>query len=305
MLKRTIQPEVVMARTKRPTLLGTRAGATQRRINYAWASGAVGTIVDIGQSLSLVNHRLYKQNRVYYARVGWIGTNAPVAPAPHSMTIKCAQNNWQIRKAFAFAQSNYWKSYRDELNNANVKPGRWNQFTVDYEVAGGLATMLPDQIAGGTAEWNDSEVRDLTHATNTLQFALLGGTVAGVEYGILDRYDISADTEQDSPPAASTAAPYASIHGDEVDSASAEILQEHGDNPPYNPVTLQHQEQRFEIAPGTVAGVVNFPHFTPWIEVPCGLIELTPNSVGTEFNGNLFCVELAPGPYKGVLAEAM
>lgn len=293
-----------MAHDKDPPLMGTRAGATQLRINYTWASGAVGTIVDIARSLSLVNHRLYKQNRVYMARVGWIGTNAPVAPAPYSMTVRCAQNNWQIRKAFAYAQTNYWKSFRDELQESNIKKGRWNQFIVDYEVSGGLADMLPSDITTGNAEWNDSEARDLTHVSNTSQFSLLGPNAAG-EYSMLTQYDLSADTEQDVPAASGAVAPYANLHGDSADSASAELLQEHGDNPPYNPVNLQHQEQRFEISPGSVADVVNFPHFTPWLEVPCGLLELTPNSVGTEFDGNLFCVELAPGPYKGVLAESM
>ena len=294
-----------MARRKKAKLLGSRAGATQTRILYQlnYDAGAPNILIDTAKDLSLVNHRMYKQNRNYVVRLSWGGTVSSGTAGTTPLAFYAAQNTWQIRKAFAYAQKTYWQIVRKSMQKGQ-KIGRWHQFKIDQLVAQeGLGHFTPSGISNAGFDWPRTELANLTGAGN---FSWgLTGTSGGSDFSCLDAYDSLEDAPQDIPAMASAQMPYAAVDPDPV-SENSVILRADHDNPPYNPTNLQHQYQYFQIAPGTVGGTTIHPQSTPWFTAPCGLIKVEgPSANATHWTNNILVLEVAAGPYKGVLSEAM
>lgn len=284
---------------KKPRLLGSRAGATQTRMLFALDATLTNKMIDVAQCLSLVNHRLYKQNRNYVVRVGWGGTLDSSAPAAAPIDVQAAQNTWQLRKAHAYAQQTYWRVMRTVAHEANLKFGRWHQFIVDQLfTTEGLSRITPWMISSTGSEWTVSELAN-TGGAGDYRWSLIGNT-SGFEFGLLKSYDLTADTEEDTPPGTG-AMPYAAVDLHGLHSENADEVVGDADSPPYNPTALQHQPQFFTCGAGTATSP-NHPIMTPWFTAPCGLLRITPNG---SWENNFLVVEVAAGPYKGTLSEAM
>ncbi len=296
----------------------TAAGATQRKLHYAFANdsgGLVGTLgsagetegpdvryIDVFKDLSLVNHRLYRQGRVPMVRIGFAGpfeTNMEFA----TVTVQTLPNTWPVRKAHQLALKEYLLATKDERRRGGQ--ARWHDFKVFFEDDHRTGTTLsPVGITQGSAEWNYSEIFKQSASAN-VQYKFIGAS-DGNAFGMIAEYDSQQDTDDDSPDNPGGDVPYGGLHPD-VDSTNQDNLLDEGDAPPYNPDALQVQLRSENIWSGPGSAVSNNKLTTPWMPAPCGLIKLQ-TSIGSGDTTDpigLVTVEVAAGDYKGIHATPM
>lgn len=274
---------------------GGMAANNATQLTY-FVAGTNGQYIDLAGLLSKHNHRLYRQGMVYHVRVQV--TNANTSGTRY---IAVAQNNWAIRKAWGLAKDAWWNSTREE-RASGIKPGRWNDFKVFYEAAHNAGnTVGPTTALDG--EWNYT-LASAAEGTDDRQFQLYGASSAGApgRWGILREYDNTLDTDTDTPPNATSSAPYATLQV-ELSSNQADNIQEEGDFPPYSAADLESDTGEIEYlmhspTTGPEPWITNTQGFIP---VPCGLIKLS-NDVASNYS---LRIDFKPGSYKGVHAEVM
>ena len=300
------------------TLMGTRAGATTNRI-IVNVNNANTNYIDVSKLLSQVNHRLYRQGRMYCVRVGYLGAHSGVRAA----TVYALPNNWAFRKGHSLAHA----AFREAMKSSAIsqsKSGRWSDFRIKHDltqysaqhealdakgVTLGAAEYLYSQVAGDTG----FDGSDGDGAPNIYGFHGVGNSTSGNEgvgggyayattgsFGVIYEYQKTEDTETNTPPDHDNASAYRLLDSDGDRSMANEMLKsEIGDNPPYNHEDLQYQEQQFTIR---FQGTGSADIATPWIAAPCGLLKIeTTEGSGTD---DIF-IEIMQGNYKGVLAEDM
>lgn len=264
------------------------------------------TIVDIGQHLSKLNHRLYRQGRMYEARVI---INDPTG-LPSKLEVITLANTWMNRNAYNKALETYMNATKEERQMLGSQKARWEDFRVyhGWDSPVSRTEVDPVQIASlnsnfvnyGAGEFEISEVE--SEGTSTTYHFSWGPEISGVTnfFSIPAEYEKLSNTDT-TPTTVETDMPYGEVI-DSHDPSEYENLQEHGNQPPYNanggfagsPWTLQH----------TLLGMTDeFRLSTPYFEVPCGLLVL-------RTNGNLslpgqISIEIKAGDYKGVSGERM
>jgi hypothetical protein len=205
---------------------------THHNLNIQLSGGV--DYVDLAYEMSKLNHRLYRQGRVYHADI--VMTNTMAAGVP--ITVETIAPTWMNRKAWQLA-FNAWRQSTAEEREAGIKAGRWNDFRIFYE-AGDTGRLSP--LNG---EYQYTKVHDVGTTSALRQFQMFGSTSA-TRYGMLEEYDSLRDTDIDTPPAGSTSMPYADIVN-ELSDLQAEQIQEEGDKPPYNSVNLNETVQEFHL----------------------------------------------------------
>jgi hypothetical protein len=288
-------------------IMGTSAGATQRRIILDSATAGTVQYIDTSRLLSQVNHRLYRQQKMYCVRVGILGNSGDA----QRIQVKAAPNTWAVRKGLLHAR----QAYNDAMRKSGVKKrGRWADFRVKYNVtqytgnqdfatAQGLditdAENLLSLVAGdsGTSEGSSPQFYGF-HILGATSGANVGQATAS--YGVVSEYSNMEDSEQNTPPDVGTTSPYSALSQDaQQASANVELAIEDGDNPPYNPINLQVQEQEYWATMLGTSARNPASSVTPWIVAPSGLLTLT----NYDSTGNDVYIEVMAGKYKGVLAE--
>jgi hypothetical protein len=253
---------------------------THHVLNIATNGGV--EYIDLAYEMSRLNHRLYRQGRVYHADI--VMTNTMAAGVP--ITVETIAPTWMNTKAWQLAFESWRKSTAAE-REAGVKSGRWNDFRIYYEAA---HTGTPAIVNG---EYQYTTVHDTGAASGSRSFQMFGASSVS-RWGVLSEYDSLRDTDTDTPPSGGSSIAYNTILA-ELDNQQADQLQEEGDEPPYNSVNLNATVQTFNLRSPTESNYYR----TGLIQVPCGLIKL--DSTGT----GAIQVRIKPGKYKGVHAEAM
>lgn len=257
------------------------SSSTHLNLHIGVTGGASPTYIDLAYELSRLNHRLYRQGRIYHADI--IMTNETSAGQPY--TIKTIAPTWMNLKAWRAGFEAWRASTKDERDHG-TRAARWSDFRVRYEAAHSGA--LP--IVNGEYIYTNAARQD-TGAL--LEFQMFDSTSA-TRFGLLDEYDKRADTATDIPPASASNQAYRTLMGELV-SEQAEQLQEEGDEPPYNSTTLTAVEQEFNLrAPAET----NY-YRTGMIPIPCGLIKVDAPVVAS------LMIKVKAGKYKGVHAEAI
>lgn len=272
------------------------AAATERTVLIEVAPGT--TYVDASAALGRANQRLYRQGMAYDLAVSYQG-NAPAASGTRAqIEITSLPNTWAIRNAHKLAKK-MWNESSKEERAAGIKRGRWNDFRVFMDASHTAANNVntPFGSAGlGSGEINFTQAaRADTGAL--LEYQFLGSTSA-TRFGMLAEYDLSQDTDTDTPAGGSALVPYRNLIG-EIQSAQGDQIQEEGDNPPYDPVVMQNNI----VFPGYFLQhpAVGNQFRTPTMTVVAGLIGVvnradTPQFIGLHFKA---------GQYKGVAAEVI
>lgn len=271
------------------------ASATQTRFLVDIPAG--GAVVDVSAILSRHNQRLYRQGRVYGVTVSSIPTMAGFSYVSPATQITTASNNWIVRKAWGLAFKKWRESTQEERSNG-VKAGRWNDFRIALDAADSVTLYVKsDRVAGPLANGEvnyTSAPSDSGGATRS--YALLGTTTPS-RWSCIYEYDMLMDTEQNTPPAGSTTMPFSDMM-QALNDAQANIIQEEGDDPPYDAVSARSNTQRpayFVGNPDTVN------RSSGLILAPCGLIDI--QNTGAETH--TYVLDIKAGKYKGVHAEAM
>lgn len=291
-------------------IMGTTAGATTTRIilnnsNGVAASGSKTLgYVDVSRALSQVNHRLYRQGRMYMVRAGFA-----VGSATGPIGVQALQNSWMVRKAWKMGLSEYNRATR--ANRARSGQGRWRDFRVNInkvQYDGGHTYAEVEGYTEGSTDLYQTQVynQDQPGDGNLMEFHVIGadstdnvGTSTG-SFGLLANYDVTQNVVVDDPPnPGGTVSAYEALNTTAGDNTQDDLLLAEGDFPPYNPEALQHIFQSYEINTAAANGPA---HMTPWIAAPCGLLMI--NGFGSDGSVRI-AIEVMHGDYKGVLSEPM
>jgi hypothetical protein len=280
--------------------------AVQRHINISGLQEAGGgtapncNIVDVGRFLSETNHRLYRQSRVYKAKI-----NAIEPPnAGRAVSVYVLRDTWMLQKAYQMAKDAFDKNMSEERDSISpVNEARWQDFRVDLDPTSAItATVLSPTAVnnanfnGGTSLSNGEFVNSFTYdeSGNAKAFGLY---TAGSRWSIMQEYDNTADV--DSSPAnevsGSNINAYGGLDNDNQQAARAH-LQAGGNAPPYDPNSLGagHMFRKVATLGGTSDG--NAKMTTGFFDAPLGAIYI----VSEGWNQDLE-LEVAAGDYKGVV----
>lgn len=281
----------------------------QRMIREKVIGSTTGALmVNIDRSLCAVNHRLYRQSRVYNAKIAL----ADVANAS-AYEVYRLRDTWSLQKAYQMAKDEYDENVAEARKRGDE--GRWNDFRINPRTHAFDLQLQPSVLSnhGGSGtvrttctidEYNYSIVRKPDG--NSMDFGLVADANT---FSILDEYDDTKNTQID-PSNDAIAIGYEELKADRVDESMADI-QNTGDLPPYdrtnlvtndthgNPALLEKVDtlfvdgERHKLATG----------FVDW---PLGVIIIrpitygpsNPNDPGVEFD-----LTVQSGDYKGVKAR--
>lgn len=255
------------------------SSATHLNLHIATNTGT--TYIDLAYELSRLNHRLYRQGRVYHADI--ICTNEMAAGQPH--TIKTIAPTWMALKAWQ-AGFKAWRASTKHEREHGVVAARWSDFRVRYDSSDNVVRT----ITNGEYNYTNAARQD-TGAL--LEFQMFDNTSA-TRFGLIAEYDKTQDTVQDVPPAGSSTQAYRTLLAELVNEQAVQ-LQEEGDEAPYNSVILTEVEQEFNLR----SPVESNYYRTGMVPIPCGLIKVQSTGAGS------IMVKLKAGRYKGVHAESI
>ena len=312
------------AKTMTDKKIGTTAGATQR--NFAVAQVANGpvalrSVVQVDKCLNLVNRRLYRQHKVYTAKVELATPNEDQTP----IGVYALRNTWATRKALSLAKHIYDKAVREE--RAVVGNARWHDFRID---PAGCWSALSDEIlpisidgvnavyqpltlgSAADGEYNYSAL-EVTTGTGTEQskFFQLREASQFNSYSVWSEYQKMGPSTSESPVFNATGG-YDRATGTSFEDENVQDLLNKGNLPPYDAGDLGLDSPWVkvgQIGRNATGGMVTS---TGFFEAPLGLIVLegyteqfTTDGAGSTkpTSAQLLEVEVKLGDYKGVMAH--
>jgi hypothetical protein len=269
-------------------------------------AGAVAHVIRSDKLLSNVNHRLYRQSRVYSVKVG-------IEPdydnlASQAVNVYVLADTWMNQKAYQMAKKQFDENSKEELGQLKTSKARWNDFRVDHGFPIGVANFsdtkayqfepnggIPnnDKQFLSEGEYEITQVSDVSGTAMTMRWT---GTSAS-SFNIIDEYDLTGNTDY-SPTFAQTSVAYDGLT-DELDDNQMEHLSSDGNLPPYSNQTLPNA--CWVLAATLRAGGPETARMsTGFINAPCGLIIIEGSSVVMDG----VTLEYKSGDYKGVHAPS-
>ena len=277
----------------------------QRMIREKVVGTTTGALmINIDRSLSAVNHRLYRQSRVYNAKIALVDPTRDVM-----WEIYRLRDTWSLQKAYQMAKNEYDENVA-EARKMGIE-SRWNDFRINPRANSFDLLLTPmvlsDHGASGTVEtaatideYNYSIVRKPDGTS--MDFGLRSDSNT---YSILDEYDDAKNVDS-TPTYPASQMPYEELKEDRSDE-SMNDLQTRANLPPYdrqnlvtndthgNPAVLEKVDQLF------VSGD-RHKLSTGFVDFPLGVIFIRP--VFTDVSTvQAFDVTVQSGDYKGVKAH--
>jgi hypothetical protein len=249
--------------------------------------------------LSNVNHRLYRQSRVYNVKVD---IDADLADGDF-VKVYALADTWYNMKAYQFAKKTFDENSAQELEQLGADKARWNDFRVDHgdtiqqeleaiQFIGSTGT----RFTGG--EYVMSEVTDSAGTTQTFRWV---GSAANT-FNIIDEYDRTGDTAQ-SPTFAQASVAYDGLE-DEMDDSQMDHLSGDGNLPPYDGRVLENQAWVL-VATLFIRATGTNKLSTGYFNAPCGLIRIdTGGALNAQTITENISMEVKAGDYKGVHAPS-
>jgi len=260
-------------------------------------------IVDVPQFLSKVNHRLYRQSRVYKCKI-----NVNQAINRCEFKVYTLRDTWFLQKAYQMAKDTYDKNTVEERSGMSPKSiARWQDFRIAIAPKDGVTyNFLNPAIRDDTLALQDLEIGEfdlsLVHKEDgtAMSFGLFD--IANARWSIIQEYDRSANT--DNSPEDETNLNVAAYSGldDDVQDASRLHLTTAGNAPPYDSNSLDGNKlfREVGILSGTGGTVGTQKATTGFFEAPLGVIVI----VATNKDIIDLELEVAAGDYKGVHGES-
>jgi hypothetical protein len=256
-------------------------------------------IVRSDKLLSNVNHRLYRQSRVYKCKID-IDADLPDGSV---VTVYAISDTWYNQKAYQMAKAIFDENSMQETEMLNKSNARWNDFRVDHgdtvddelqavQFSGAVGTLF------NSGEYEMSEVSNVNGQAHTFRWVSSGGFT----YNILGEYDRAGNTEI-SPSNSTFTVPYDGLE-DELDDSQMNHLAQDGNAPPYDATTLE-QQVWVKVGLLHIRGSGTNKVSTGFFDAPCGLIRIATGG-GLEANGlaEKIHLEVKSGDYKGVNAPS-
>ena len=281
----------------------------QRQVNLATTGGGTTYVLDVGRSLSVVNHRLYRQGKTYQVKID-IDNRADTNLRPAQYDVYALSDTWYVQKAWQLARSQYLRNTADERANMSQQQiARWEDFRVNAGVSGAL-TVVPYQYTSALAgaantdgEFLPTEI--VLEDGTTVRSFTWGSSPSAGEFSMLQEYDKSGDTDAKPSTSSSTKA-YSGTEG--MNESVIDGIQSKGDLPPYN---AQNFTDNVWVKVATLdnSGASNSGFSadarmsTGFFNAPCGLVVIVP-SISHTLAGDL-SMTVKAGKYKGVAAMNM
>jgi len=304
--------------------MGTTSGATQRVFPVAQTVGPASpnAIIQIDKCLQVMNRRIYRQNKVYRARVELDSKAVPGQPGS-VVEIYVLKNTWANRKAFALAKEMYDKAVSEE--RAAVGNARWQDFRVNasgcFNAASDSTLPIATQQSGaraivplGNGEYTASTV-SVTNSTGTAvptTFTLNAATAPG-EYSVFLEFANNGPRIMTDPGAASPGG-YERVTGTSYEDGNVQDLLDNGNFPPYDTTSNQSvlsggPWQKVGELFHNISGESQLR--TDYFDAPLGIVVavgystlLTSDaSIPAGLPSDLLTIRCKDGDYKGVAAE--
>ena len=311
----------------------------QRYLYYNLPVGNAGAsgnsfYLDLAAGVSALNRRLYRQGRTYHV------ANASVVDTSGKLTSArfCTLPDlWTTHKGWSL-MFNAWKDQRARTleNSPSYVTGRWADFKVwmseqhfqealaaETDKKGGIMPVLSDMDAVPTGEWLISDISTVLNGAEyaNRQLWMMGdhnisGSPTGQGFGVLHSLQEMLQQPPESPvlPADFKDSVIMGMNpstGADLNDDILENIADDNDQPPYDKTTVigaSHTATNSQsVAVREVGwasgakGIASLP--TMGFPVPLGLLECRFTSDGDTTNVGLM-LELVPGSYKGVHAEA-
>jgi len=315
--------------------IGSTAGATQRKFEVAQSlfQGPAYSVncIQLDRCLNNVNRRLYRQHKVYRAKVGLSNSNQLITSSATLAPIQvyALRNNWMTRKAISLAKDIYDQAVKEE--RAVVGTSRWHDFRINTQANGWSgATMYPlgltasgkhliteGSSADGEYEVSAVETTDAAGLAVSQTFDLEDTSTVNT-YSIWDEYQKMGPTTSESPLFVSQGG-YDRATGDSFEDENVQDLLNKGNLPPYDAGSLRLQGlfggpfvKVGEIGRTATDDTGTLRLSTDYFDAPLGLIICTnaPLAYGSEGSINEIPleqqsleVECQVGDYKGVMAH--
>lgn len=268
-------------------------------------SADTNAVIRIDRALSGINHRLYRQSRMYTAKVDLDAD----APSGTTVDVWALCDTWWLHKAYRLAYETFMENSKEERGQLKTSVSRWNDFRVDHGLgvafqkdlmpSGNLDPTGAVQIygTGSNTEYHMSEVHDSGGVQKSFAFA---GSSANV-FNIITEYDQTGNTSQD-PGVSLGAVAYDGLT-DELDDGQMQHLSADGNLAPYN-VTNLETAVWIKVATLNVAAAGTQKLSTGFFKAPAGMVCIVSNAPLAN-DATLLNLEVKGGDYKGVHAPSM
>jgi hypothetical protein len=257
-------------------------------------SSTLGLQVD--QYLGQVNHRLYRQSRVYECKVS---IDANVADGT-TVDVYALADTWYLTGALKLAKSVWDQAVKDEMEANDGRVARWSDFKVRTGISFAADGFATQYTAGAlneerfvSGEFYDTIVSDASGVAHN--FTLGAGTAS--QYSIFEEYDRQSGTSSD--PTSVGTGPYGGLLPN-LSAVNAASITDDGNLPPYD-------NTGYGDAIWVKVGVLHLATgrqrlSTGFFPAPLGKIILS--GVGSLTDADIE-VEVKSGDYKGVHAPSM
>lgn len=277
---------------------------TVTQIYIASAAGAPVGVLDVGQTLSRMNHRMYRQGRNYCQRITLDPTSAT------SYNIFALRDDWMVHNSWKKAYQTFLNNHKEEMQQLSNGQARWFDFRINDAIATG-AEMQPVRydintlgvVTGNKVSYGEFQYSDLFAEDGTSRALNIQITSLGVSYGILHEYEKMGSISPD-PASSESIAAYENID-DDLKSAAVQQLTDEGNSPPYSGTSVNYGSPFVKVGQiGTGAGGVQRLS-TGYFNAPCGIIVIVPTAGDISPTAIELCLEMKPGKYKGVHGPTM
>ena len=281
-------------------LMASKHYPVVRRGKLGTASPTSGEIeINIEQFLSKTNRRLYRQARLYRAKIDLD------ADSTEKFAVYALADNWMNHRALKMAYEMYLENSEDE--RARLKGtalARWADFRV-LSGTSGATKALPVQynVAGipsafTAGDFENTLVVDSSGVARNFSWQSVG---ISTRYSVLEEYDKAGNANQ-SPTTSTGDMPYDDLMADD-DAVMAESLQSRGELPPYDATGVGASNPWVKIAQLDASSQAQ-KLSTGFFDAPCGFVLVTPLG-GLSDNLDDLSWEVKSGDYKGVHAPSM
>ena len=247
--------------------------------------------------LSNVNHRLYRQSRVYNVKVD---IDADLADGDF-VKVYALADTWYNMKAYQFAKKTFDENSSEESEMLGATKARWNDFRVDHgdTIQQELEAIQFIGATGTRFTGGEYLVSEVTDAAGTAQTFRWVGTGANT-WNIIDEYDATGNTDA-SPTTFINGVAYDGLT-DELDDNQITHLTADGNLPPYDQNSLENQAWVL-IATLYIRSTGTNKLSTGYFNAPCGLIRIdTGGALNAQTITENISMEVKAGDYKGVHA---
>lgn len=254
-------------------------------------------LVDVGKALSAINHRLYRQGKLYTVKL-----ESPLhMPPGYGVTIKTLPNTWWMQKSWHLAK----EARDDQLSQSNRPRGRWDDFRVGWDASYKTGTLPSNGDYSATWVADEAQVSKAHDATDSAdhEFVVFGAArdAGNNLYGIIEQYDQTADTMSNQPHGGAATDAYTQLNPDAgMSEAAGDLLALQGDNAPYDMDSFNGASDVGAINLGSIGTIASGVDTRTQLitDLPLGLFKIE-NATDT---GMVVQVTVMSGDYKGVKA---